>query len=157
MRMERRDTMNVTIEEAVERLKASGVRMTAQRELILDYLYARLSHPSAEELFEAIYADYPRVVSITTIYKNMRVLRDLGLLKEFYVRQTGIARYDTNVLPHHHLYCVRCGRVTDYTGALSLPSIEVSPGFQAHSIFLEVTGTCKACAVLQRPERGIAI
>lgn len=149
--------MNVTIEEAVERLKASGIRMTAQRELILDYLYARLSHPSAEELYEAIYADYPKVVSITTIYNNMRVLRDLGLVKEFYMRQTGIARYDTNVLPHHHLYCKQCGSVTDYTEELSLPIIEENPDFQAQSMFLEITGICRACTVPQQRTRGIAI
>ncbi|WP_159881974.1 Fur family transcriptional regulator [Paenibacillus puerhi] len=136
---------SVTLKKAEQRLEVAGIRMTAQRRLITEYLFVRLSHPSAEQLYEAIYADYPKVVSITTIYNNMRVLRDLGLVKEFYIHHSGTTRYDTNVRPHHHLYCVQCGSIDDYTESAPLQG-RIGPGFQASGAYVEISGTCQSCS-----------
>jgi len=136
---------NVTVREAEEKLKAAGIRMTVQRQLILDYLFGKLSHPSAEQLYEAIYADYPKVVSITTIYNNMRLLRDLGLVKEFYKHTSGITRYDTNIRPHHHLCCIQCGGIDDYMPAGPIQG-RIGRGFQAAEAYVEISGICESCS-----------
>ncbi|WP_281883637.1 Fur family transcriptional regulator [Paenibacillus sp. YYML68] len=158
--------MKVTRNEAIQKLKELGIRMTTQRELLLHYLYERLSHPSAEQLYEAIYADYPKVVSITTVYNNLRLLREQRLVKEFYIHHTGTARYDTNVQPHHHLYCTSCHSVTDYAAAGSLPTLasgrlepvqELPPGFITEQVYLEISGMCEACSQPQPLRREIAI
>ncbi|MEK8130641.1 Fur family transcriptional regulator [Paenibacillus filicis] len=147
---------SVMIGEAEDKLKGAGIRMTVQRQLILEYLFARLSHPSAEQLYEAIYADYPKVVSITTIYNNMRVLRELGLVKEFYIHSSGTTRYDTNVQPHHHLYCLQCGGITDYMASAPLQG-RIGDGFEASAAYVEISGICQDCSMPRLAGRHLAI
>ncbi|MGG1599416.1 Fur family transcriptional regulator [Paenibacillus naphthalenovorans] len=140
--------MQITINDAIRHLQAANIRMTKQRELILEHLYLKLSHPTAEELFESIYAAYPKYVSMTTIYKNLRTLKELGLLKDFHTHHGDILRYDTNTEPHHHLYCVHCGKIQDFTAAL--PALaEFGDGFRPENAYLEVSGICDSCEQLQ--------
>lgn len=150
--------MSVTLQEATERLLAAGIRITRQRELILHYVYGEkaLSHPSAEQLFEAIYADYPKLVSLPTIYKNLRVLKQLELLKEFYIGQSGIARYDKLLHPHHHLHCTCCGTISDEVTSVWMKQ-EAPAGFRVDHIYMEISGICEACSTKQRKELAIAI
>ncbi|OXM84294.1 Fur family transcriptional regulator [Paenibacillus rigui] len=138
--------MNLTYGNAYDRLTAEGIRMTHQRKIILDYLYERrVSHPTAEELFEAIYVQFPKVVSRPTIYKNIHLLQSFGLLKACYIAHSPIARYDTRVLPHHHLHCTYCGSISDLEGGVVVPHATI-PGFQAESVYMEISGICEACS-----------
>ena len=148
--------MPITIHEATERLKASGVRMTTQRQLLLEALYQKLSHPSAEQVYELLYAEHPKVVSLTTVYNNIRALKELGLLREFYIHHSGIARYDTHVEPHHHLICVHCGTIQDYTPAAPL-QVEQPDGFSTERAYVELFGTCEDCREANRQGRGVAV
>lgn len=148
--------MITTMNDAIRHLQAANIRMTTQRQLILEHLYLKLSHPTAEELFESIYADYPKDVSMTTIYKNLRTLKELGLLKDFHILHGDVTRYDTNTAPHHHLYCVHCGTITDFAAAV--PDLkEISDGFRPQSAYLEVSGICHACEQLHGQHFKVAI
>jgi Fur family transcriptional regulator, peroxide stress response regulator len=136
--------------EAAATLTSSGIRMTVQRQLILEYLYTRLSHPSAEELYLSIYRDYPKEVSMPTIYKNLRVLTTLGLLQEFHLHHSAVARYDTNLTPHHHLVCQLCGKVTDLPQEAARPMLEgLGLPFQPSGMYLEISGSCSECGKAQ--------
>ncbi|ULL18650.1 transcriptional repressor [Paenibacillus sp. H1-7] len=150
--------MNVTLQYASERLVEEGIRITRQRELILQYVYGEkaLSHPSAEQLFETIYADHPKVVSLPTVYKNIRVLRQLGLLNELYIGQNGIARYDKLLHPHHHLHCTCCGSISDVVPALWIQQ-EAPAGFQVDHVYVEISGTCESCRAKQSSNLAIAM
>ncbi|PZE22305.1 Fur family transcriptional regulator [Paenibacillus xerothermodurans] len=138
--------MENTIDEALRIFASSGIRMTSQRELLLRVLYLKTSHPTAEELYNAINAEHPGVLSRTTVYNNLRALKGVGLVKEFYLHNSGAARYDTNTTPHHHLCCTCCGRIQDYTGTaaehVQAASIE---GFRAESVYKEISGVCGQC------------
>lgn len=138
--------MRELMNEAAATLTSSGIRMTVQRQLILKYLYTRLSHPSAEELYLAIYRDFPREVSMPTIYKNLRVLTSLGLLQEFHLHHSAVARYDTNLTTHHHLVCVQCGKVSDLPQEALTPLLEgLGASFQPSGMYLEISGSCTDC------------
>ncbi|MCZ8522125.1 MULTISPECIES: Fur family transcriptional regulator [Paenibacillus] len=142
--------MTILPKEASQAMVRSGTRMTAQRQLILEYLFEKLSHPSAEEIHKAIYRDYPKVVSITTIYNNLRTLKELGLVREFYLHHSGVARYDTRLGHHHHLVCGECGRIEDWLGPAPSPVMQGytlgDDGFQPENFTMEIRGTCRNCA-----------
>ena len=54
---------------------------------------------------------------------------------------------------HHHLLCVRCGKVTDVTPSaaferqvtLTVDELAAAEGFEPHSHRLDVLGLCAAC------------
>lgn len=148
--------MNSPFHHAVRKLQESGHRITPQRLLILEHLYSKLSHPSAEDLYTSIYRERPKYVSRTTIYNNLRNLKKFGIIKELYIHHSGTARYDIHTEPHHHLYCVHCGNIEDYRGAAPVIA-ELGAGFRPESTYLEISGTCSACSRLQAQVKGIAI
>ena len=99
-------------------LKAHGLRYSAPRAAILAYLRERNMHVSAESLHR-ILTDRGEDLSLSTLYLNLGVLRDAGLLRELRgVR--GEAIYDSNTHdPHYHLICKRSGQVVD------VPAIDI--------------------------------
>ncbi|MDQ1911817.1 transcriptional repressor [Paenibacillus sp. GD4] len=139
--------MRIRRSEAEAALDRAGVRRTTQRQLLLEYLYEKLSHPSAEQLHRAIYQDFPREVSMPTVYKNLKVLNRLGLVQEFYLHGSSVARYDTDVTAHHHLVCMDCGSVEDYYAGPVAGAVAATlgAGFEPVQLYMEISGRCKEC------------
>jgi len=69
-------------------------------------------HPSAEQIFEQIKADFP-TTSLATIYKTLSLLKDLGEVLELNLAGVG-SRFDGNKpYPHPHVICTKCGQIID--------------------------------------------
>jgi Fur family transcriptional regulator, peroxide stress response regulator len=120
-------------------------KMTPQRAAILDYLEGNTSHPSAEDIFDAVKVDYP-MMSFATVYNTIETLRDMGLLWELSIDDQR-KRYDPNTDSHHHLICTRCRKVVDVHMEFDL----TVPPNQAHGYTLtgrhvEFYGICPQCA-----------
>jgi len=65
------------LQDAVERLKQSGVRITPQRFAVLEFLVNAKSHPTADEIYKALEGKFPNM-SVATVYNNLRVFREMG-------------------------------------------------------------------------------
>lgn len=139
---------DLMLEKASEKLKKAGVRMTAQRKVIMKYIYQNHNHPTAEEIFEEICRNHPDFASLSagTIYNNLKILKKHGLIREIY-SHNGIARYDSNVDIHHHLLCMYCGKIIDFYHPISLPIEELHQknGFKVEDLNIEVRGKCREC------------
>ncbi len=120
------------------------MRMTRQRQEILAALAATRSHPSAEELLAQVRRSLPRV-SLGSVYRNLRVLREAGLVREI-VTSEG-RRYDAVTAPHPHFVCERCSRVYDLPQPLAAEALRgaLPEGFAVSQIHLELRGTCSEC------------
>lgn len=140
------------LRRAAEKLREVGVRITAQRQAILEYLYQSNSHPTAEEIFKAISKQDSNFGSLSpaTIYNNLKVLKKYNLVKEIY-SQNGIARYDGNMDLHHHLLCNCCGKITDFYDTIFLPVTKLSheTGFGVVEPYVELRGVCGGCLISQ--------
>lgn len=128
-------------------LPEKKLRMTRQREIILEELRELTSHPSADELFERVRKRLPRI-SLGTVYRNLETLSELGLLKKIEAagRQK---RFDGNTCPHSHIRCTRCGRIEDMhteemTNAL-LPGPDDLRGYELTGFHVEFHGICPEC------------
>ena len=53
-----------------------SIRMTRQRKVILEELRREYNHPSADEVYEAVRKQLPRI-SLGTVYRKLEILRDL--------------------------------------------------------------------------------
>lgn len=134
------------VDRLVEACRRAGMAVTPQRLAIYRALVESPDHPSPEALYERVRPAMP-ALSLATIYKTLEALAALGLASE--LPTTGNSRrYDGNVDRHHHLVCVRCNRVVDYSHpALDrLAPPRRLPGFTAHHLSVNIHGLCEACA-----------
>ena len=92
-------------------LEGSGLRCTAQRYAVMEFLMDHMGHPTAAEIFEAVNRVDPRSSRATT-YNNLRDLVKAGLVREVAVEGRA-ARFDVKNMRHHHFICDRCGDVED--------------------------------------------
>lgn len=136
--------------KALDDLKKGGVRVTRQRQVIIDILSSSPNHPSAYEIFLEARKIVP-TISMSTVYYTLNLLKKEGLVKEigFYDKPN---RYDGNVINHINLICINCGRIEDYMGDLPIEfdKIEEETGFKAHDMRFEYYGYCRECKQKRR-------
>lgn len=87
------------------------LRITRQRQLILDELKKVVTHPTADELYRMVRERLPRV-SLGTIYRNLETLSGRGVIRKLELAGTQ-RRYDATTETHYHIRCTRCGCVED--------------------------------------------
>ncbi len=137
----------VRLKDALDALKKSGVRITPQRHAILEYLIYSESHPTADEIYKALEGDFPNM-SVATVYNNLRVFRNAGLIKELTYGDAS-SRFDFVTHDHYHIICDECGTIVDFHHP-GLDEVERLAshvtGFKVNSHRLEVYGTCPSCA-----------
>jgi Fur family transcriptional regulator, peroxide stress response regulator len=96
----------------VTMLKGKGCRLTPQRLAMLRILSRSAGHPSAEQIYAQIKADYP-TTSRATIYKTLSLLKKMGEVFELTFASAG-SRYDGNKpYPHPHVICTKCNQILD--------------------------------------------
>jgi Fur family iron response transcriptional regulator len=115
-----------TRENAVQRLRAAGLRPTRQRAALAELLGSAHRHVSAESLHqEARKAGIP--VSLATIYNTLHQFTEAGLLREVVVG-SGRSYFDTNTATHQHFYCEDDGTLIDIEGeAIEVAGVPVAP------------------------------
>jgi Fe2+ or Zn2+ uptake regulation protein len=97
--------------ELDEAFGAAGLRPTAQRYAVLEFLAKSPIHATAGEILTAINRHDPRA-SRATVYNNLRDLIQAGLVREV-LSEGAAARFDANLHRHHHFVCNQCGAVED--------------------------------------------
>jgi Fur family transcriptional regulator, stress-responsive regulator len=130
-----------------EQLRASGLRVTVQRQTVLAAL-ARHPHASAVDLAGRLAG--VEGLSRQGLYNVLADLVRAGLARS--IEPAGsAARYELRVGDnHHHLVCRSCGRVEDVACAVgAVPCLQPNDagGFLLDEAEVTWWGTCRACAV----------
>ena len=135
------------LKEALDTLKVSSVRITPQRHAILEYLINSMAHPTADEIYKALEGKFPNM-SVATVYNNLRVFKDVGLVKELTYGDSS-SRFDFTTHDHYHAICESCGKIVDFQYP-GLDEVEQFAshvtGFKVSHHRLEVYGLCPDCA-----------
>ena len=121
----------------------SSFHLTPPRKAILEELRNTSSHPTADQLYEAVRRRLPSV-SLATVYRNLEQMSDRGIIRR--LENPGHRkRFDADVAPHHHVRCTTCGAVGDVElGEVALQSPRSN--FTLHGFVVHFTGLCPACA-----------
>lgn len=125
-----------------ERLRAHGLRMTPQRQSVMDAV-TRLVHATPEQI-----ADTVPDVDLTTIYRTLDTLEQLGLLAHTHLGH-GAPSYRLASDDHIHVVCHHCGAVVDAPAGLIEPlaeTLKAERGFTIDRSHFTVFGTCAGCA-----------
>lgn len=134
------------LRDALGTLKSTGVRITPQRHAILEFLIQSMIHPTADEIYRALEDKFPNM-SVATVYNNLRVFRESGLVKELTFGDSS-SRFDFVTIEHYHIICDSCGKIVDfhYPGLDEVEQLASHlTGFQVNSHRLEIYGSCPAC------------
>lgn len=106
-------------------LASRGVRPTPQRVVITEYLLNTKSHPTADQVLEAVANALPVQLSRATVYNTLHTLVEAGVIQEVYTEPGGCARYDANTERHHHFVDTKNGCIYDIPFE-AVPSLDKS-------------------------------
>lgn len=124
-----------------------NIRMTRQRQVILEELRKFMHHPCADEIYEVVRKQLPRI-SLGTVYRNLEVLSELGEIRKLEFGGT-IKRFDGDPEDHYHIRCSLCDRV-DNVPMPRLKDIEarinLETDYRIIGHRLEFFGLCPECA-----------
>jgi len=88
-----------------------NMRLTSQRQVILEELRKVKSHPTANEVYDMVRKRLPRI-GLGTVYRNLDLLAEKGAIRKLEVGGEQ-KRFDGDTSQHYHIRCVECNRVED--------------------------------------------
>jgi len=121
-------------------------RVTKQREAILRALKNNRSHPTADQIYDVVRKPIPSI-SKGTVYRNLQVLREEGLISELNLNGT-VSRYEEKQDRHYHFRCEKCGRVFDLDEPVDTEidkRVSARTGLKVSSHYTEFWGLCNEC------------
>src|SRR5271170_3963896 len=141
---------SITRPSLMKELAGRGVRITAQRRLLVGIIQDSPRHLDAATLLQIAREKDPNI-DRATVYRTLGLLKNRGLIDELDLMHIeGEKHYyeaKTN-RDHCHMACFRCGAIMEYAS----PSFEKlkkemikESGFQIRVVRLEVGGICKKC------------
>ncbi len=96
---------------AAVRLRAAGIQPTRQRLRIAQILLTGNQHLSADQVLERV-NHIGKPVSKATVYNTLGLFAARGILREVIIDPNRVF-YDTNSVPHHHVYNTATGELSD--------------------------------------------
>ncbi len=129
-----------------EELRSRGYRVTPQRQLVLEAV-AGLDHATPEEIAATV-QQTASGVNISTIYRTLELLDNLGLVTHTHLNHGAPIYHLASDADHVHLVCQDCGRVLQVSPEVIRPlivALEEGQGFETDVAHLTVFGRCGEC------------
>jgi Fur family ferric uptake transcriptional regulator len=127
-------------------LRSRGLRLTAQRQLILEAVHA-LGHATPEQVHAAV-REVAAGVNITTIYRTLELLERLGLVTHTHLSHGSPTYHAAGDNQHVHLVCRACGKVGEVDPELVRPladRLAGERGFLVDIGHMALFGLCAGC------------
>jgi len=126
--------MSYSRDALAAKLRQHHIAPTHQRLEIAHVLFGRGEHLAADQILMLV-NEHHAETSKATVYNTLSLFRDRGLIREVIVDPKRVF-YDPNTQPHHHLYNVDTGEITDIDvddlAVSNLP--ELPPGTVAEGV-----------------------
>ena len=131
------------------------MRLTTQRQIILEELSKVKTHPTASELYDMVRKRLPRI-GLGTVYRTLELMAENGMILKLEVGGTQ-KRFDATTDTHYHIRCTGCGKVDDIDTPVMddlVNAAAASSSYQVVGHHVEFTGICPGC---QGSGQGITI
>ncbi len=133
-----------------EKMREKECKLTPQRRATLDVLLENQSkHLSTEEIYGLVKEKFPDV-GLATIYRTLQLFDEFDIIKKLNFGD-GCYRYELSEEEkhqHHHLICIKCGRVYEFDGDLLdelEQKVEKSNEFKIVDHVVKFLGYCREC------------
>lgn len=132
-----------SIENAKTFLNDVGINPSYQRLRILDYLINNLCHPTVDMIYSELIREIP-TLSKTTVYNTLNLFQKRGIILGLTIDESEV-RYESNVVPHAHFKCERCGEIIDVHVCHPILTKGFVNNHKIHEGHLYLKGVCKDC------------
>ncbi len=126
-------------------------RNTTQQEKVLQVFHS-LNHPSAPQVYEMVKKVYP-TIGRATVYRVLKKHTLSGEIMQIN-NEDACVFYDKNTHLHPHLYCVKCGKISDLpfddTFKSCYENLTSSSGFTPLGIDFKIIGICPDCNIKEK-------
>ena len=140
--------MKLSSEQISQKLRDARMKVTPQRQAILEAVHLLDNHPTAEQIIDYIRRKHPGIAT-GTVYNVLDVMVEKELIKRVKTDKDAM-RYDAVLKNHHHIYCAETDRIEDYFDE-ELDELLKSyfrkkqlPGFEIENIILQIKGNFSA-------------
>lgn len=121
-------------------LISAGIRPSVQRIAVTGYLLTHRTHPTAEEIYQALLPDYP-TLSRTTVYNTLKCLAKAGQILVLDIDPI-TQHFDGNTERHAHFMCNKCSMIYD----IELITAPTAPEeFKVEETQVAFRGICSCC------------
>lgn len=136
------------VQQILDQLKINGYKLTSQRSYLIEIL-CRFQDRflKVEDLYDLVKAVH-QGVNLTTIYRNLEALEDIGVVhRTLFDNQTAYFKLTCHHHHHHHMICTTCGKMTviDFCPLETLKKMAKQEHFVIEGHKLEVFGRCANC------------
>ena len=135
-----------TTDEWRDTLRARGLRLTAQRELVLAAV-DRLGHATPDEVLAEVHKS-STAISLSTVYRTLTLLEEFGLVRHAHLHDRAPTYHSASSPPHAHTVCRSCGDVAEVPVSVLdafTEGLDAEAGFEVDVAHLTVFGTCGRC------------
>jgi len=127
--------------DLLKKCNDAGIRMTAQRSLIIETLVGSDDHPDADQVYRRA-VERDQSISLPTVYRTLNLLDDAGIIKKINMND-GKARFESVREEHDHLIDADNGHIHEfYNQELKkmLESIAEKMGYEVIDHKIEIVG-----------------
>ena len=128
-------------------VERANMRLTTQRQIILEELGKVKFHPTANEVYDMVRKRLPRI-GLGTVYRNLELMAENGIILKLEVGGTQ-KRFDAATHLHYHIRCLACSRVDDIELPVQQEINEIASrnsSYEVLSHHIEFLGTCEQCS-----------
>jgi Fur family ferric uptake transcriptional regulator len=129
-----------------EVLRARGLRLTAQRQLVLEAVY-ELGHATPDQVHAKV-SGTAAGINITTIYRTLELLEELGLITHAHLSHGAPTYHGVAEQRHVHLVCRTCAAVDEVPAGMLddlAAAVEAKRGFMIDVGHVALFGLCAHC------------
>ncbi|CAM4234425.1 Fur family transcriptional regulator [Paenibacillus tarimensis] len=132
-------------DEIIRLMSEAGLRITDQRRTLAKLFADAPGYLSPKDVYDHM-GHYYTGLSFDTVYRNLRVLDELGVLEQVMFEEgVKFKVHCREAHHHHHLICLSCGKTYPIT-LCPMEMTQVPEEFKVVKHKFEVFGYCKDCS-----------
>lgn len=137
-------------QEMLAAMARSGWRITDQRKTLAQIFAGNEGYLSPKDVYDEMSRIYPSV-SFETVYRNLRMLSEMGVLEQFYFMEGGL-KFKGSCIDHHHhhLICVNCEKTLTFEYCPMEQQLQLPGDYKILNHRFEVYGICETCQAVSQ-------
>ena len=127
--------------DLLKKCNDAGIRITAQRSLIIQTLIGSDDHPDADQVYRRA-VERDQSISLPTVYRTLNLLVDASIIKKINMND-GKARFESIREDHDHLIDADNGHIHEFYNQeikKALDSIAEKMGYEVIDHRIEIVG-----------------
>ena len=132
-----------TVDDAIDALRDSGLRLSTARRLVLDALFEADGPVTAAHLSRTLSLDE------SSVYRNLELLEDRGVIRHLHLGHSPGLYVLASENDVEYLYCERCAKVTVVTPDRLDPireQVRREFGYTPRFTHFAIVGLCRDCS-----------